>query len=258
MNFETIIKNRRSIRHFSSKRVPDAVVQRVLDEAVWAPSAGNSQPWKVKVLDRRAIKDLIDTLEDDVLELLFPVYQQKIREWRESENPHQLKENLSLQQAFERMGEHVNITGPPSHALVVYYDKPAYWRELKKIIPAVQFRFRCKKGLSAWKYLFFMVRHARRGLKNYRLTIEASLAGFVYALTLSAFEKGIASCINGSFNLHRRTKSFLGLCKAEELFALVTLGYPAEETPGAAHRIRILESWPDPKNMKTPKTSGRP
>jgi F420 biosynthesis protein FbiB-like protein len=44
------IKNRRSVRRFSSANVPRDVVQRVFDAAQWAPSAHNSQPWRFVVV----------------------------------------------------------------------------------------------------------------------------------------------------------------------------------------------------------------
>ncbi|MCW4022417.1 MAG: nitroreductase family protein [archaeon] len=50
-NLFTLIKNRRSVRKFSSKKVPSDVIQRVFDVTRWAPSAHNSQPWRFVVID---------------------------------------------------------------------------------------------------------------------------------------------------------------------------------------------------------------
>ncbi len=44
------IRERRSIRHFENREVPDATVNRLLEAAIMAPSAGNLQPWSFFVV----------------------------------------------------------------------------------------------------------------------------------------------------------------------------------------------------------------
>ena len=44
------IRNRKSVRAFLDKPVPDELVNEILDCARWAPSGVNSQPWHVAVL----------------------------------------------------------------------------------------------------------------------------------------------------------------------------------------------------------------
>lgn len=50
------IKGRRSVRAFKSDDVPDDVVEKLVDAARWAPSAGNIQPWEFVVVRKREIK----------------------------------------------------------------------------------------------------------------------------------------------------------------------------------------------------------
>jgi nitroreductase len=45
MDFEAVIKSRRSIRRFRAESVPDSVVAELLDVARHAPSSMNGQPW---------------------------------------------------------------------------------------------------------------------------------------------------------------------------------------------------------------------
>lgn len=45
-----MIKERRSIRRYEDRIVPDAILQRVLEAAQWGPSAHNRQPWRFAVL----------------------------------------------------------------------------------------------------------------------------------------------------------------------------------------------------------------
>ena len=50
MNVFEAIKNRRSIRAFTNEPVSDAEVEKLIDAARWAPSAGNIQPWEFVVV----------------------------------------------------------------------------------------------------------------------------------------------------------------------------------------------------------------
>ena len=51
-----------SVREFTDEAVPDDVVAAILDDARFAPSGGNRQPWRVAVVQdpalRRALADL--------------------------------------------------------------------------------------------------------------------------------------------------------------------------------------------------------
>jgi len=44
------IRKRRSIRSFKSVDVPEDVVEKLIDAARWAPSAGNIQPWEFVIV----------------------------------------------------------------------------------------------------------------------------------------------------------------------------------------------------------------
>ncbi len=51
------IRKRRSIRRYSSDPVSEEDVRELLTAAVWAPSAGNAQPWKFIVVRDPALKE---------------------------------------------------------------------------------------------------------------------------------------------------------------------------------------------------------
>ena len=60
--FEDLAKKRRTTYEFSTKKVPDNLINRLLECARWAPSAGNSQPWYfILVKNRKRIAALIDS-----------------------------------------------------------------------------------------------------------------------------------------------------------------------------------------------------
>ncbi len=59
---EKVILERRSVREYKDRQVPENVVRRILEAGRYAPSAGNSQPWKFVVIRDRSI---IDEMERD-------------------------------------------------------------------------------------------------------------------------------------------------------------------------------------------------
>ncbi len=56
MDILEAIKGRRSIRTFKTKDVHEEIVEKLLDAASYAPSAGNIQPWEFIVVRKPEIK----------------------------------------------------------------------------------------------------------------------------------------------------------------------------------------------------------
>ena len=56
MSIKEAIKQRRSIRKYLDRKVPEALVLEVLEAAGWAPSAHNAQPWRFIVLSDASVK----------------------------------------------------------------------------------------------------------------------------------------------------------------------------------------------------------
>ena len=50
------IKGRRSIRVFKKQNVPEEIVEKLIDAASWAPSAGNIQPWEFVIVRKPVVK----------------------------------------------------------------------------------------------------------------------------------------------------------------------------------------------------------
>jgi nitroreductase len=57
MEFESIIRNRRSVRDYEARVVEEASILRVIDAAIQAPSASNEQPWTFTVVRDAALLD---------------------------------------------------------------------------------------------------------------------------------------------------------------------------------------------------------
>jgi nitroreductase len=63
MNILEVIQTRRSIRKYKPEPISEDEVNKILEAGRWAPSAGNSQPWKFVVIQSKEIrKDLADAL----------------------------------------------------------------------------------------------------------------------------------------------------------------------------------------------------
>lgn len=50
---ERLIRERRSVRRFRDEPIEDAIVQRVLEAGLWAPSPHGTQPWRFVVITQR-------------------------------------------------------------------------------------------------------------------------------------------------------------------------------------------------------------
>lgn len=57
MTLGDVLRTRRSIRRYTGEPVPRDLLLRLLDAAIWAPSAHNRQPWRFVVIDSAETKE---------------------------------------------------------------------------------------------------------------------------------------------------------------------------------------------------------
>ena len=50
MELKQAVRQRRSIRQFLSKPVPEEMIREIIADSLWAPSWGNTQPWEIVVV----------------------------------------------------------------------------------------------------------------------------------------------------------------------------------------------------------------
>jgi len=55
-----LVEQRRSIRRFQTKPVPDQYIEKIIEVARWAPSGFNSQPWEFVVVRKEELKSIFD------------------------------------------------------------------------------------------------------------------------------------------------------------------------------------------------------
>ena len=64
MNVMQAILERRSVRKYENRPIPDEIIRELLEAAVWAPSGTNMQPWYfVAVRSRNHIDKLLDIMQ---------------------------------------------------------------------------------------------------------------------------------------------------------------------------------------------------
>lgn len=60
------IKTRRSIRKYKSEEVPAELIKEIMEDALWAPSAMNTQSWKVLIFSGEKQKDFNKVLQESI------------------------------------------------------------------------------------------------------------------------------------------------------------------------------------------------
>lgn len=59
MDFNEVIKNRRSVRSFQRKPIEREKINKILEAGLWAPSAGNTQEWRFIKIENESLKGKI-------------------------------------------------------------------------------------------------------------------------------------------------------------------------------------------------------
>src|SRR5512143_3779700 len=59
MDFIEVLKSRRSVRCFKPDAVPQNTLKKILEEALWAPSWANTQPWEFAVASGTKLKEIV-------------------------------------------------------------------------------------------------------------------------------------------------------------------------------------------------------
>jgi len=71
MDIFTAIRERRSCRSFLPDPVSEDVIGKILEAAVWAPSAANNQPWEFIVITDKSVKKDISSESEKCRKVLF-------------------------------------------------------------------------------------------------------------------------------------------------------------------------------------------
>jgi nitroreductase len=67
MELQEAVRNRRSIRQFLAKPVPEEMIREIIADSLWAPSWGNTQPWQIVVVTGEKLNEFKKKNEETLL-----------------------------------------------------------------------------------------------------------------------------------------------------------------------------------------------
>lgn len=197
MTISKTIKSRISTRAFLDTPVSEAQIREILEVAKFAPSGGNTQPWQVRVVLGPARDRLVETVKKAVAEnpLAYegdmPIYPDSLWE------PYRTRRYALGEAMYELLG-------------IPREDKPGRLRHVARNL----------EFFGAPAGLFFSLD------RNFNENQWAHLGMLMFAVTLVAADKGLATCMQESWMTRAKTVSkFLGLPDDQRLYCGMALGY---------------------------------
>jgi nitroreductase len=228
--FESLVRSRRSIRHFAPDPIPDELLQRLLDCARWAPSGYNLQPTHFVVVTRPEIKQKLLAAcmaQRQIVEAhAIVVFAGDRRAWN-----HNAEEMLRQEVAAG------TITRDYEHRLrrvlpLAFSHGPLGLGWLWKALLA---------PLAAW---FRPIPSIPAVHKRFWLAKQVSLAAMVFML--AAESAGLSTVPMEGFD-ERRVRKILGIPATCIVPILVPVGYAADRPAGKTRlpleRMLHWETW---------------
>lgn len=202
MEFETVVRTRRSVRAFRPDPVPLDVVRALIEIAARAPSGTNIQPWGVHVV-AGAVRD---RLEEAVL-----AYRETEHSGAKAEFPRTSKRKEPYLSRMRALGKDMY-----SRIGIAKGDEAASWqqwgRNYRFFDAPVGLIFTVDKDLDSMSFL--------------------DIGMFMQTLMLAARDRGLDTCAQGAWNLFwPETRRVLGISDNEYIIAGMSLGYADDDHP---------------------------
>ncbi|MFO7557799.1 MAG: nitroreductase [Desulfobacterales bacterium] len=203
MDLLEAIKTRKSIRAFTSKKVPKNVIEEILDMACRAPSAMNSQPWEFTVITG----DILDKIRSSVIE------------------------KLNNQEPMQ-----------PEH-LVVGWSRESIYRNrqvelAKKLFKLMDIQREDKKKRAEWLergFRFFDAPAVIILMTDRSLTENAPLldmGAVMQNICLAALHFGLGTCIEDQGVLYPEVvRELAGVPETKRIVISIVIGYPDPDFP---------------------------
>lgn len=248
MELSEVLRRRRSERRFSDEPAPREAIAAIIDDARWAPSAGNRQPWRVAALAPVAARRLIDALEPRAWEILYPTLREVI-----ARDPRVLGQALSgralTDATFAFVEREIYLRGAP-WLLVVHFPRPSLAERGKVVASSaalLRHRVAAQENVrDGLELATFVARRAPVALRTDFLADVGSVAGFMYALTLAAADRGLASCVQYSWALVAdEVREALDLPGSDEVLGAIAVGLP-DPAADRALQERVAARKPTP------------
>lgn len=223
---ERVIYNRRSVRLYEEKQVPEGLVKRVIEAGRFAPSAGNNQPWKFVVIQNKSVIDEIDRRCKNFCK--YVMFGTLPHPWLKKRTPGDKTAALKFWQKLliralirwrgpgemdprARLGINTIVSDPDYHT---FFHAPT----------------------------LILLLADRRGIGS--IDLDTGIAG--QNMVLAAHSLGLGTCyvsliqgLNGS----RRYLEKLGVRPPFDLITSMTLGYPKGKVDNIVERERARIEW---------------
>lgn len=230
----SLLKRRRSVRHFLAAPLDAAVVDAIIQRAAWAPSGGNAQHWEVSAIAPDATERFLNTYEKRgwaaLVPKLYAVARRRLGAHAGLDDSEQVVRNM-----IESDG---NTKGRP-WMLVVHQSPAERSRNWRLLWRAIWRPLYGGSRLQALRDVFIV---------NKRIDPEVnthSVAMYLYALALAATERGVGSCIQYS------PRAFLGplsalaqVPKGHRVVGTILVGHTDEQSPAVQHALAKAKRQP--------------
>jgi len=202
MNIIEAIQKRQSVRSFTKQKVTSEIIKEILNISKFAPSGGNTQPWKVYVLNEK----IIEKLEVAVMHNL--------------DNGISEKPNFSIypQPMSEHLKNRVKECGRLMYGALAI-EKDDIEGRLNQL----------KQNFSFFGAPVGMLITVE---KEVDLNGWGHVGHFVQNLCLSSMEFGLGTCLQESWSMYPETvQKITKFSESEVLWCGVALGYPNKDHP---------------------------
>lgn len=205
MQFDELVRTRRSIRRYKPDDVPDELLLKAIDLATWAPNGGNRQPWQFWVVKSR---EVIGRMADAV-----DARSRLMASWPEADAFRADADRWVQVGAFFRHA-------PACIAVMV----GGYESIADKLLAA-----RIGSGDPGARDM-----HEWRRFGASRIQ---TIGGAVQTMLLALHQQGLGACwMAGPQQAKGDIEQILGVPAGWEFVALVPVGWPAEEKVGAPRK----------------------
>ncbi|MFT5584529.1 MAG: nitroreductase [Cognaticolwellia sp.] len=227
LDWTGLCQSRRSIRSFQETAPSRQAIAALIQEARWAPSGGNRQPWAVTAVSPERTRALLDRWQERLWTWVLPSYVGLLAEQRPEMTQAQLWDF-----AQEKVAQAGSVVGSPWLLLV------------HQVGGGDQTRHHLNNTPVERRSLDFETRIERA----VRLTHDVgrcSVAMFAQHLHLGATARGWGSCLQWQWVMLQEEMETEGvLPKGVRLACGVTVGHSAE-TPSVPARSAVEVGWVD-------------
>ena len=209
---EKTILNRRSMRNFKDKPVPEPLIKRILEAGRFAPSGGNTQPWKFAVVTDKAFLNELEEVCYNINAGLYNLYAND-----------------------ETLGDFVNAAGKPMPlALCDYRVITGGFRAVARRELLVYLNAPCVIFMASNDKLTFPDLHIGIAGQNMNLTALSLGLGFCW------------SNFGASVTYVPEIKEKLGFDEEWRVISTAAIGYPKFNQQGMVARMARPVTWVRP------------